>query len=72
MYSSLLNYYYVQIVMESSNLEDLSDNESDDEDSEVDDVLNDSCHQQADVRRGNKRSAGNVVAQQVTELMMTV
>ena len=41
MYLSLLNYYYVQIVMESSNLEDLSDNESDDEDSEVDDVLND-------------------------------
>lgn len=72
MYSSLLNYYYVQIVMESSNLEDLYDNESDDEDSEVDDVFNDefegvlkqvqndSCHQQADVRRGNKRSAGNV------------
>jgi hypothetical protein len=72
MYSSLLNYYYVQIVMESSNLEDLYNNESDDEDSEVDDVLNDefegvlkqvqndSCHQQTDVRRGNKRSAGNV------------
>ena len=61
-----------QIVMESGNLEDSCDDESDDENSEVDDeqndefegvlkqVQNNSCHQQTDLRRGNKRSAGNV------------
>ena len=36
-----LKLFYDQIVMESSNLKDPYDNESDDEDSEVDDVLND-------------------------------
>ena len=58
--------------MDSSNLEETYDDESDVEDSEADDELNDefegvlkqvqndSCHQQTDVRRGNKRSAGNV------------
>ena len=58
--------------MGSSNLEETYDDESDVEDSEADDELkdefegvlkqvqNDSCHQQTDVRRGNKRSAGNV------------
>lgn len=70
MYLSLSNND--QIVMDNSNLEDPCDNASDDEDSEVDNemndefegvlkqVQNDSCHQQNDVRRGNKRSAGNV------------
>jgi hypothetical protein len=54
--------------MDSSNLEETYDDESDVEDSEADDELkdefegvlkqvqNDSCHQQTDVRRGNKRS----------------
>ena len=71
---SLSNFYYEQIVMDSSNLEETYDDESDVEDSEADDELNeefegvlkqvqnDSCHKQTDVdvRRGNKRSAGNV------------
>jgi hypothetical protein len=72
MFLSLSNFYYEQIVMDSSNLEEPYDDESDVEDSEADDGLNDefegvlkqvqkdSCHQQTDVRRGNKRSAGNV------------
>ena len=61
MFLSLSNFYYEQIVMDSSNLEETYDDESDVEDGEADDELNDefegvlkqvqndSCHQQTSI-----------------------